>query len=174
MKAKSIKGDSSCKEKIRRKAISFSGKIRAFPFLFLMIITSVIASAQTKEQMANEVWQREIAYWQFVDRNDTTAYKNLWHEDFIGYAGNDITNKSHIADWIEELFKNQDLKYTVDVHKKAVNVVDNVVMTFYDEDDIFTNIKTGAVTKETFKITHTWKKYGNAWLIIGGMDGFKK
>jgi len=55
-----------------------------------------------------------------------------------------------------------------------VNVVDNIVMTFYDEHDIFTNIKTGVVKKETYKITHTWKKFGNTWLIIGGMDGFKK
>jgi len=150
---------------------SISNLLAFFP---LMLFTSIAASAQSKEQMSTEVRQREVYYWQLVEQNDTTAYKTLWHEEFIGYPGNDTSNKSHIANWIGDLFKDKDIKYTVDVHKKAVNVVDNIVMTFYDEDDIFTNIKTGIVKKETYKITHTWKKFGGTWLIIGGMDGFKK
>lgn len=148
--------------------------IKAFSIFSLMILTNFIASAQTKKQMANEVWQRETLYWQLVEKNDTTAYKTLWHKDFIGYAGNDIVNKNHIAAWITDLFKEKDIKYTADIHKKAVNVVDHIVMTFYDEYDVFTNTKTGSITKELFKITHTWKKFGSTWLIIGGMDGFKK
>lgn len=143
-------------------------------FILVMLFINIVTSAQTKKQMAEEVWQREIQYWQLVEKNDTITYKTLWHKDFIGYAGNDTTNKSHIANWIGDLFKDNNVKYSVDVYKKAVNEVDNIVMTFYDEDDIFTNIKTGVVKKETFKITHTWEKFGTTWLIIGGMDGFKK
>lgn len=163
MKAKSIKGNYQYKK-----------TIHVLSFFSLFILASITASAQSKEQMMNEVWQREIQYWQLVEKDDTTAYKTLWHEDFIGYPGNDTSNKSHIAYWIGDLFKDKDVKYTVDIHKKAVNLVDNVVMTFYDEDDVFTNTKTSAVIKETYKITHTWKKFGNTWLIIGGMDGYKK
>ncbi len=148
--------------------------IKAFSIFSLMILTNFIASAQTKKQIANEVWQRETLYWQLVEKNDTTAYKTLWHKDFIGYAGNDIVNKSQIAAWITDLFKDKKIKYTAEIHKKAVNVVDNIVMTFYDEYDVFTNTKTRTVTKELFKITHTWKKFSSTWLIIGGMDGFKK
>ncbi len=143
-------------------------------FILVMLFTNIVTSAQTKKQMAEEVWQREIQYWKLVEKNDTINYKKLWEKDFIGYAGDDTTNKSRIANWIRDMFKDNQVKYTVDVYKKAVNVVDNIVMTFYDEDDIFTNIKTGVIKKETFKITHTWKKFGTTWLIIGGMDGFKK
>ena len=163
MKAKSIKG-----KDVYKKAI------QVLSLIILFIISGTIASAQTKEQMANEVWQREIQYWQLVEQDDTIAYRTLWHEDFIGYPGNDTSNKSHISYWIADFFKDKNVKYTIDIHKKAVNVVDNVVMTFYDEDDILTNTKTGTVKRETYKITHTWKKFGDTWLIIGGMDGYKK
>lgn len=154
--------------------MSVANKIKVFPILILLIIINGIASAQTTEEIKNEVWQRELQYWQLVEKDDTTAYKTLWHKDFIGYPGNDTSNKSHIANWIGDLFKDKDIKYTVDLHKKAVNVVEDVAMTFYDEDDVFTNTKTGVVKREQYKITHTWKKFADTWLIIGGMDGLKK
>ncbi len=142
--------------------------------LVLLLIIQWSVSAQTTEQIKNEVWQRELQYWKYVEKNDTTGYKTLWHKDFIGYPGDDIADKSHIADWIAELFKDKNLKYSHALYKKAVNVVDDVVLTFYDEDDILTNKNTGVVTKDTYKVTHTWKKFGNTWLIIGGMAGYKQ
>lgn len=149
-------------------------KMKVIPLLVLLLIIQWSVSAQTTEQIKNEVWQRELQYWKYVEKNDTKGYKTLWHKDFIGYPGDDIADKSHIADWIAELFKDKNLKYSHALHKKAVNVIDDVAMTFYDEDDILTNKNTGAVTKDTYKITHTWKKFGNTWLIIGGMAGYKQ
>ena len=148
--------------------------MKILPLLVLSFVIYTSVAAQTTEQIKNEVWQRELQYWKYVEKNDTTGYKTLWHKDFIGYPGNDIADKSHIADWIAELFKDKNLKYSHTLHKKAVNVVDDVVMTFYDEDDILTNKNTEAVTKDTYKITHTWKKFGDTWLIIGGMAGYKQ
>jgi len=37
-------------------------------FLLLLFFTSIAASAQTKQQMAEEVWLREIQYWQLVEK----------------------------------------------------------------------------------------------------------
>ena len=128
-------------------------KMKVIPLLVLLLIIQWSVSAQTTEQIKNEVWQRELQYWKYVEKNDTTGYKTLWHKDFI---------------------KDKNLKYSHALHKKAVNVVVDVAMTFYDEDDILTNKNTGAVTKDTYKITHTWKKFGNTWLIIGGMAGYKQ
>jgi hypothetical protein len=149
-------------------------KMKVILLLVLLLIIQWSVSAQTTEQIKNEVWQRELQYWKYVEKNDTTGYKTLWHKDFIGYPGDDIADKSHIADWIAELFKDKNLKYSHALYKKAVNVVDDVVLTFYDEDDILTNKNTGVVTKDTYKVTHTWKKFGNTWLIIGGMAGYKQ
>ena len=30
------------------------------------------------------------------------------------------------------------------------------------------------ISREVCKITHTWKKFGNEWLIIGGMSAVIK
>jgi len=148
MKVKSIKvNTTSCK--------------KVLALLFASLLLSLFAASQIKIKMADEVWKREILYWRIVEKQDTVAYKNLWHKDFIGYTDNTITNKRHIANWITEMFKDKEVKYTIDVHKKAVNVVDNIVMTFYDVDYVFTNTKTGIIKKETYKITHTWKKIGS-------------
>ena len=174
MLSKSIKGKSLGEVKTCRKGMPVPNKIKIVPFLILSIIINVIASAQTTDKMKNEVWQRELQYWKYVEKNDTTGYKTLWHKDFIGYPGDDIADKSHIADWIAELFKDKDEKYSHALRKKAVNAIDDVVITFYDEDEIFTNTKTGVVTTDTYKINHTWKKFGNTWLIIGGMAGYKQ
>lgn len=142
--------------------------------LVLLFILQVTVSAQTADQIKNEVWQREEQYWKYVEQDDTTACKTLWHKNFIGYPGDSITDKSHITDWIADLFKDKNLKFTYALHKKAVNVIDDVVMTFYDVDDVMKNKQNKVVEQETNKITHTWKKFGNAWLIIGGMAGYKK
>ena len=47
----------------------------------------------------------EERYWDYVEKNDTIAYKELWHNDFIGYPsfGDGVSNKSKIAIWIPEL-----------------------------------------------------------------------
>ena len=127
-------------------------------------------TATNDEQIKNDVWQMEENYWKYVGKNDTASYKTIWHENFKGYPEKNVVGKDHIADWIADLYKNKKLKYSYAICKKAVNAVDDVVMTFYEQDDIFTDKKNKVVRKETFKITHTWKKYGDTWLIIGGMS----
>jgi hypothetical protein len=56
----------------------------------------------------------------------------------------------------------------------VVNVFGDVAITFYDEEDIWKNNKNEVVSKEVYKITHTWKKIGDTWLIVGGMSAIKK
>jgi hypothetical protein len=48
-----------------------------------------------------------------------------------------------------------------------------VVIVFYDVDEIWTNNENEVVRIETYKFTHTWKKYKGTWLIIGGMAAKK-
>lgn len=149
-------------------------------FTILMISLSFASFSQNTSnksgnaiQMENEVWQMEQQYWKYVENDDTVSYKTLWHENFIGYPRNDVADKSHIAGWITDFVKDKNRKYSFELHKKAVNAIDDVVMTFYDVDKIITDNENKLISKETRKITHTWKKYGKTWLIIGGMAGGK-
>jgi Domain of unknown function (DUF4440) len=142
---------------------------------FIGILCQTNISAQSLEKTKDEVWQRELQYWKYVEQNDKANYLSLWHENFIGYPSTDsLTGKNHIADWIADLQNKKGLHYEYILVKKVVNPFGDVVITFYDELDIWKNEKNEAVSKETYKITHTWKKFGDNWLIIGGMSALKK
>lgn len=135
----------------------------------LLLFIAGCTSGPTQKQIADEVWQREIQYWDYVIKNDKEGYLTLWHKDFIGYPDS-ITRKNHIADWLADLHNNKELTYENNLFKKAVNPFGDVVVTFYDEEDISKNNQNEIVAREVYKITHTWKKFGNEWLIIGGMS----
>lgn len=129
----------------------------------------------SKEELENEAWQMEEKYWDYVQKIDTAAYKKLWHNDFIGYPsfGDGVSNKSKIAIWIPELHKDPNLKFSYKLYRKATNAIDDVVIVFYDADEIWTDNDNNIVRKETFKFTHTWKQYNDSWVILGGMAAKK-
>jgi hypothetical protein len=137
--------------------------------------TEASLPAMSKENRKNEAWQMEERYWDYVEKIDTTSYKKLWHDDFIGYPsfGDGVSNKSKIAVWIPELHQDSSLTFSYKLYKRAVNSIDDVVIVFYDADEIWTNKENKIVRKETYKFTHTWKKYGDNWVILGGMAAKK-
>jgi hypothetical protein len=141
-------------------------------FTFIGIISTV---AQTKKTIENEVWNMEKHYWEYVQKSDTIPYKKLWHNDFIGYSsfGDGVSNVAKIAAWIPILHENTTQQFSYVLNKKAINAIGNVVIVFYDVDEIWTNKENEVVRKETYKFTHTWKKYKGTWLIIGGMAAKK-
>lgn len=132
-------------------------------------------STMTKEDMENQAWQMEERYWDYVQKIDTTSYKKLWHYDFVGYPsfGDGVSTKSKIAVWIPELHKDSSLTFSYELYKRASNAIDDVVIVFYDADEIWTDKENKVVRKETYKFTHTWKKYQNNWVILGGMAAKK-
>jgi hypothetical protein len=129
----------------------------------------------TVESIENQVWQMEEQYWDYVKRIDTSAYKKLWHDEFVGYPsfGDGVSNKSKIAVWIPELHRDSSLTFSYKLHKKAVNAIEDVVIVFYDADEIWTDKENKIVRKETYKLTHTWKKHNDNWVILGGMAAKK-
>ncbi len=138
---------------------------------FALVLCCNFTKSQTMEALKNEVWQMEEHYWEYVQKNDTIAYKKLWHDNFMGYPsfGNDVSDISKIATWIPKLHEDPSLTFSYKLYKKGINAIDDVVMVFYDTDEIWTGPEKKLVKKEKFKFTHTWKKYGTTWLILGGM-----
>ena len=137
--------------------------------------TETASPIMTREDIENEAWQMEEQYWENVQNIDTTAYKKLWHDDFIGYPsfGDGVSNKSKITAWIPELHQDSSLTFSYKLYKRAVNAIDDVVMVFYDADEIWTDKENKIARKETYKFTHTWKKYNDNWVILGGMAAKK-
>jgi len=143
-------------------------------YLALLLFTVSCTSQKTPEQISEEVWQREIQYWDYVVKNDKAGYLTLWHKDFIGYPDTGLVRKDKIADWIGELHNKKGVYYENNLIRKAVNPYGDVVVTFYDEEDISKTNSNEIISRDVFKITHTWKKFGNEWLIIGGMSALVK
>jgi hypothetical protein len=137
--------------------------------------TNRLEATISKVDLENEAWRMEELYWDYVQKIDTVAYIKLWHDHFIGYPsfGDGVSNKSKIASWIPELHQDPDLTFGYTLYKRASNAIDDVVIVFYDADETWTNSANQVVRKETFKYTHTWKKYGDTWLILGGMAAKK-
>jgi ketosteroid isomerase-like protein len=60
------------------------------------------------------------------------------------------------------------MTFRYELKRKAVNVFGDIAMVFYDATQIWSNDK-NEVKKNTYKLTHTWRKTDKGWLIIGGM-----
>ena len=74
-----------------------------FLCIFFLFYTDI--SAQSAETVKDEVWERELQYWQFVKNNDTASYRKLWHDNFIGYPETErLTGKDKIANWITDSY----------------------------------------------------------------------
>ena len=126
------------------------------------------------DEIKNEVWQLEENYWKYVEGKNLQAYLELWDNNFIGYPSNNIiTKKAHITDWITNLYKDNIGQFSYQLDRKVENVFDDIAIVLYDVTQIFTNEKNKTVKKTTYKITHTWKKMGSSWVIIGGMGATK-
>lgn len=65
------------------------------------------------------------------------------------------------------------MKFSYTLYKKASNAIGDVVIVFYDADEIWTSKENSVVRKETYKFTHTWKKLDDRWVILGGMAANK-
>lgn len=131
-------------------------------------------AATPAQQIQNDIWQLEENYWSYVKSRDLKSYLNLWDEKFRGYPSNNIiTGKDHISDWIVDLYKNNNRKFNYELTRKAENVFGDIAIALYDVTHIWSNDKNEVLEKNTYKITHTWKKTEKGWVIIGGM-GAKK
>lgn len=128
-----------------------------------------------KAELESKAWEMEELYWDYVQRIDTVNYKKLWHSNFIGYPsfGDGVSDKTKIASWIPELHKDTSLTFSYKLYKRAVNAIEDVVIVFYDTDEMWTDRRNNVVRKETYKFTHTWKKINDSWLILGGMAAKK-
>ncbi len=140
----------------------------------LPLLLYVAAAAQSQNKTEEDVWQRELQYWGYVKSNDIAGYLTLWHTNFIGYPGTDTLTRKNIGDWITDSHNKKDQRYEFTITKKAVNVFGDVAVTFYDDEDTWKNSNGEVVLREVYKITHTWKRFGGTWLIVGGMSALKK
>jgi hypothetical protein len=140
-------------------------------FLFISCVSNGQAKTDPSVRLVKDaVWQLEEHYWTCVRNENLTEYAKLWDPQFIGYPSNNkITDKEHITDWVKTLHADKNRTFTVELERKTENVFVDIVMVFYDTHYTYRNEKNEIIELVHGKITHTWRKTGSTWLIIGGM-----
>jgi ketosteroid isomerase-like protein len=117
------------------------------------------------------VWDLEHSYWHYVEINDLTSYRNLWHADFLGWPRMNPApvGKDHITDWItSQTAKGLTFKM-VEFKPAALRVTGNTAVACYWATSKWVD-RNGAGEADTARIIHTWVKTGKEWQIIGGMS----
>jgi ketosteroid isomerase-like protein len=142
--------------------------------LHLIACILAIAEQTFAADTANDqrtLWNRERAYWQHVEKNDLAAYRNLWHEDFLGWPAISASpvGKNHITDWITSQ-TSKGLTFKAGEFKPAaLKVTGDVAFACYWITFRWVD-KDGNGEAHTLRITHAWLRNGNDWRIIGGMS----
>ena len=143
----------------------------------LLICNSSIAGGQPATsgdtKSVSQVWDREAEYWTYVKAGDVENYRTLWHEKFIGWPCGQThpVRKDSIGNWVQEV-RDKHLEVAAELTREGGEDFGNIVVVHYS----FTRVDTypdGHMEgkDEKSKITHTWMKVGDTWLIIGGMCG---
>lgn len=137
------------------------------------VVPSIASAAVPESPGVADVWAREDAYWRYVKAGDVENYVTLWHPDFIGWPCDQPhpMGKASIGDWVRKV-RDEKLAVEYSLTHEGAQAFDDVVVVHYSFTMVSTfpdgRIEGAGIEK---KITHTWRKVGGDWLIIGGMCG---
>jgi len=142
--------------------------------MFVLAASSAISNAETKAQASEDeqaVWRLERSYWGYVQDNDLTAYRGLWHKDFLGWPSVSASpvGKDHITDWITSQTSKGLVFRSMEFKPAGIHFTGNMAVAYYRITTKWQD-KDGKGDARTLRITHTWLKDGKDWRIIGGMS----
>ncbi len=122
--------------------------------------------AQNLSPEQREVWSMEEAYWRYYNDGDVERYMTLWHDDFIGWP--DGFDQPTRKDGIRQSFQRNvaDGWTLTELRVEGVQLFGGIAVTHYVASG---GLRDGSEAG-TWKITHTWIRFGNRWQIIGGMS----
>jgi len=129
------------------------------------------SSSKAESASVNQVWIREDEYGRFAEAGDVDAYRSLFHDKFIGWPCDreHPTRKAGVGEWVREV-RDKQIKVTSELTREGAEDFGNVVIVHYraTEVDTYPDGHTEGEGEE-YKLTHTWMRTGDTWLIIGGM-----
>ena len=141
--------------------------------IFILLAAICVAAPVRAQQSDNEkaVWKLETTYWEDVKALDLDSYKNLWHENFVGwpYSNSQPARKDHITDWIKAHTDKGATMVWYELKPADSMATGNVVVTAYWLTSLWAD-KTGHGEPVTQRVTHTWIRTANGWQIITGMS----
>jgi hypothetical protein len=137
------------------------------------VVSGQTAAGGSESASVSQVWDRETEYWTYVKAGDVENYRTLWHERFIGWPCGSAhpLRKDAIGNWVQEI-RDKHIKAAVDLTREGAEDFGDIVVVHYQFSRVDTFPDGHVEGKgEISKITHTWMRVGDTWLIIGGMCG---
>lgn len=139
-----------------------------------MLAIPLTAAEMTADERA--VWRLEEQYWVYVTKSDIDGYLTLWDDRFVGWPSFSPApvGKDGISGWIRPLHADAGQKFEYTLERMAVRSFGEVVVAHYLVKERWVSVGSGKMTRsETVRITHTWKKKGDTWLIVTGMSSIQ-
>ena len=87
-------------KRISAATICWTIEIASIFFILLAVICAAVPARAQQSDNEKAVWKLETTYWEDVKALDLESYKNLWHENFVGwpYSSSRPARKVHITD----------------------------------------------------------------------------
>ena len=136
----------------------------------IVLVLRALAFAQ-QSPAEQAVWKLEHSYWEYVKAQDVEKYKELWHDNFLGWPSYSPqpVRKDQIPDWFKRYNTRGVVLKTYDLKLAGSQATGNLVVVHYLVTAVWAK-KDGSEQTETRRISHTWLRSEKGWLIIGGMS----
>jgi len=148
--------------------------------LLLLSILAVTSSGSgqrrpkiDRSKNVEAVWAREELYWRLVRAGDVEKYRELWDEGFRGWPckNQHTATKAEIGNWVRDI-RDQHAKFSYSLFREGSADFGDIVVIYYQTPMVYEFPDGRTEGKDhIYKFTHTWRKTGRTWLIIGGMCG---
>jgi hypothetical protein len=119
------------------------------------------------------VWGREELYWRLVKAGEVEKYRELWDDEFRGWPckNQHTATKAEIGNWVRDI-RDQKAKFSYSLSREGAAAFGDIVVIYYQTPMVY-QYPDGRTegSGHVYKFTHTWRKTGKTWLIIGGMCG---
>ena len=119
------------------------------------------------------VWRLEEQYWRLVKAGDVDNYRKLWDDGFRGWPckAQHPATKAAIGDWVRDI-RDQRVRFSYSLTREGAADFGSIVVVYYQTPMVYEYPDGRVVDRDrVYKFTHTWRKTGDTWLIIGGMCG---
>jgi ketosteroid isomerase-like protein len=119
------------------------------------------------------VWDLETAYWGYVQAGDVSSYLTLWHDRFVGWPCLNAhpAAKDSIANWVRTI-RDGHIRFTSHLSREGAADFGDIVIVYYSTPMLREYPDGRVAGRDTiWKFTHTWRRDGDRWRIIGGMCG---
>ena len=163
-------GEANIRDGSRSTIMKLDNKFLAI-IIFTLCSCSSVSQNMSPEQL--EVWRLEEQRMKYVSARDIESFRGMYHKDFIGWP-NRVTSpigQTDLGGGILDAIAKGLKPSKVELRREAVRIFGDVAMVHLamKRNLVSTSDETHR-EGDWIKITHTWKREGNTWKIIGGMS----